>query len=136
MQQLHKEIRTTSYLLHPPLLDERGLASALAWYRQALSDRSGLNIDLKISENFGRVSRDIELVVFRLVQECLTNIHRHSGAKNAVIRVARRDGNLSGEVSDDVAEACQRKSSSKFSWEVPAWALEACASACFSSMAR
>jgi PAS domain S-box-containing protein len=101
VQQLHQEIRTASYLLHPPLLDETGLISALEWYTQGLSTRSGINIDLKIPRDFGRVPRDIELVVFRLVQECLTNIHRHSGAKNAIIRVARVHEAVSVEVSDD-----------------------------------
>ena len=60
-----------------------------------------MNIDLQIPENFGRVSRALELVVFRLVQECLTNIHRHSGATNAVIRIARGETDLVVEVNDD-----------------------------------
>jgi PAS domain S-box-containing protein len=101
VRQLSQEIRTTSYLLHPPLLDEIGLASALAWYTQGLSDRTGIRIDLSIPEDFGRVSLDIELAVFRLVQESLTNIHRHSGAQNAVIRIARGHGGISVEISDD-----------------------------------
>jgi len=101
IQQLHQEIRTTSYLLHPPLLDEVGLASAIEWYTQGLSARTGVNIDLRIPRDFGRIPRDIELVVFRLVQECLTNIHRHSGAKNAVIRISRMNEVVSVEVSDD-----------------------------------
>lgn len=101
VRQLSQEIRTTSYLLHPPLLDEIGLASALSWYTQGLSDRSGVRIDLRIPEDFGRLSRDIELVVFRLVQESLTNIHRHSDAKRAVIRIERVQDGVSIEVSDD-----------------------------------
>jgi PAS domain S-box-containing protein len=101
VQQLIQEIRTTSYLLHPPLLDEIGLASALGWYTQGLSERSGINIDLSIPRDFGRIARDMELVVFRLVQECLTNIHRHSEAKNAIIRIARVKDGVSVEVSDD-----------------------------------
>jgi PAS domain S-box-containing protein len=101
VRQLSQELRTTSYLLHPPLLDEIGLASALAWYVEGLSARSGIHIDLKIPEDFGRIQRDIELVVFRLVQESLTNIHRHSGAKNAVIRIARVRDAVSVEVWDD-----------------------------------
>jgi CheY-like chemotaxis protein len=83
VQQLHRDIRTTSYLLHPPLLDESGLYSALRWYTQGLVERSNLQINLEISQDFGRLPRDMELVVFRLVQECLTNIHRHSGSKTA-----------------------------------------------------
>ncbi len=101
VRQLSQEIRTTSYLLHPPLLDEIGLASALSWYTQGLSDRSGVRIDLRIPEDFGRLSRDVELVVFRLVQESLTNIHRHSDATSAVIRIARVQDGVSIEVSDD-----------------------------------
>jgi PAS domain S-box-containing protein len=101
VQQLQREIRTASYLLHPPLLDEIGLASALEWYTQGLSDRSGVNITLKIPRDFGRIPREIELVIFRLVQECLTNIHRHSGAKNAVIYIWRVHDIVSIEVSDD-----------------------------------
>jgi PAS domain S-box-containing protein len=101
VQQLQQEIRTASYLLHPPLLDEIGLASALEWYTQGLSDRSGVNITLKIPRDFGRIPREIELVIFRLVQECLTNIHRHSGAKNALIYIWRVHDIVSIEVSDD-----------------------------------
>lgn len=101
VQQLTQEIRTTSYLLHPPLLDESGLSSALRWYVQGLSERSGLDIDLRIPEDFGRLHPDVELVVFRLVQECLTNIHRHSGSKTALIRVDRRAENVYVEVEDE-----------------------------------
>jgi PAS domain S-box-containing protein len=100
VQQLTREIRTTSYLLHPPLLDETGLSSAVRWYVEGLSQRSGLEIELKIPEQFGRLPRDIEIVIFRLVQECLTNIHRHSGSKTAIIRIAREDERVSVEVQD------------------------------------
>jgi PAS domain S-box-containing protein len=101
LQQLQKEIRTTSYLLHPPLLDEMGLSSALAWYTDGLKERSGLDIELNISEDFGRVPRDMELVIFRLVQECLTNIHRHSGATGASLCIERSSGFISVEVVDN-----------------------------------
>jgi len=100
VQQLHREIRTASYLLHPPLLDESGLASALSWYVEGLVERSGLNINLCIAEDFGRLPGDMELLVFRLVQEALTNIHRHSGSKNAFIRVAREVETVVVEVQD------------------------------------
>ena len=100
VQQLHRDIRTTSYLLHPPLLDESGLHSALSWYTQGLVERSGLQIDLEISQDFGRLPEDMELVVFRLVQECLTNIHRHSGGKTASIRIAREPNQVTVEVRD------------------------------------
>ncbi len=100
VQQLNQEIRTMSYLLHPPLLDETGLAEAVRWYIQGLSERNGLEIKLNVTENFGRLSREMELVMFRLVQECLTNIHRHSGSKSAVIHMARRADEVSLEVRD------------------------------------
>jgi len=98
--QLSQEIRTTSYLLHPPLLDESGLSSALGWYVQGLSERSGLEINLEIGEDVGRLPREIELVVFRLVQECLTNIHRHSASKIASIRIVRGADVIAVEVQD------------------------------------
>jgi two-component system sensor histidine kinase UhpB len=100
VQHLNREIRTTSYLLHPPLLDESGLSSALDWYVQGLKERSGLDIDLSIPENFERLPADMELVVFRLVQESLTNVHRHSGSKTASIRVAREADRVIVEVQD------------------------------------
>ena len=89
LEELTKEIRTTSYLLHPPLLDETGLPAALSWYISGLRERSGLDIAFSIPEEFGRLPREMELVAFRLVQECLTNIHRHSGSKRAIIQISR-----------------------------------------------
>jgi PAS domain S-box-containing protein len=89
VQMLHQELRTTSYLLHPPLLEEAGLSSAISWYVQGVSERSGIAIEFDISQEFGRLPRELELVVFRVVQESLTNIHRHSGSKQATIRIAR-----------------------------------------------
>lgn len=100
VQQLHREIRTTSYLLHPPLLDENGLSSALSWYIEGLRERSDLAISLSVSEDIGRLPSDMELVIFRVVQECLTNIHRHSGSKTALIRLARDSDGIGVEVKD------------------------------------
>ena len=100
VEQLQKEIRTTSYLLHPPLLDEAGLFSALSWYVEGLNKRSNVQITLEIAPNFGRLPRDIELVVFRLVQESLANIYRHSGSETAMIRIARDEGTITVEVQD------------------------------------
>jgi signal transduction histidine kinase len=100
VQQLHRDIRTTSYLLHPPLLDESGLYSALRWYTQGLVERSNLQINLEISQDFGRLPGDMELVVFRSVQECLTNIHRHSGSKTAWIRITREATQVTVEIRD------------------------------------
>jgi PAS domain S-box-containing protein len=100
VQQLSKEIRTTSYLLHPPLLDETGLPAALSWYVQGLMERSGLDITLNISEKVGRLPREIEMVLFRVVQECLTNVHRHSGSKTAAIDVSRAGNKVLVEICD------------------------------------
>jgi len=100
VQQLHREIRTTSYLLHPPLLDESGLYSAISWYLQGLLERSGLVVQLDISKEFGRLPREVELVIFRLVQECLTNIHRHSESENASIRITREPNQIALDIRD------------------------------------
>jgi PAS domain S-box-containing protein len=101
VHQLTNEIRTNSYLLHPPLLDEEGLQSAISWYVRGLTERSGLDIAFKISEGFGRLRRDMELAVFRLVQESLTNIHRHSGSKRAMIEIFRTPEQVLVEVRDE-----------------------------------
>jgi PAS domain S-box-containing protein len=100
VQQLHREIRTASYLLHPPLLDESGLSSALGWYVQGLVERSELDITLDIAKEFGRLPHDMELAIFRLVQECLTNIHRHSDCKIASIRIVRDPDLLTIDIQD------------------------------------
>jgi PAS domain S-box-containing protein len=100
VQELTKEIRTTSYLLHPPLLDENGLPAALSWYIRGLSERSGLDIAFTISEGFGRLPAELELVIFRLVQECVTNIHRHSGSKTASIEINQDSDRILIEVRD------------------------------------
>ena len=100
VRHLSQEIRTTSYLLHPPMLDECGISSALGWYVQGLAERSNLKIDLQVPDSFGRLPSEMELVIFRLVQECLTNIHRHSGSKTALIRIERKEGYVRVEVED------------------------------------
>ena len=100
VQQLHREIRTTSYLLHPPLLDDSGLSSAIRWYLDGLQERSGLEVRLNITKDFGRLPREMELVIFRLVQECLTNIHRHSESKTASILIARDVDQITLDIRD------------------------------------
>ena len=92
VQQVSSEIRTISHLLHPPLLDLAGLTSALRWYVDGFSERSKIKVDLEIPPDFGRLSSETEIAIFRIVQECLTNIHRHSRSAVAVIRL-RREGN-------------------------------------------
>jgi PAS domain S-box-containing protein len=101
VQDLSKEIRTMSYLLHPPLLDETGLSGALHWYIQGMAERSGLQISLQVSETLGRFRDEIELAMFRIIQECLTNIHRHSGAKTASVELVNEGGDLSLKIQDD-----------------------------------
>jgi PAS domain S-box-containing protein len=91
VQQISSEIRTISHLLHPPLLDELGLGSALRWYIETFSERSEIKIDIKLPDDLGRLSTEIETAIFRIVQECLTNIHRHSGSKTATIGMVKKD---------------------------------------------
>ncbi len=109
VRQLTQEIRTVSYLLHPPLLDETGLPEALRLYVKGLGDRSGLDVSLTIPPDFGRLPDEIELIIFRLVQECLTNIHRHSGSKVAVVRLSREADGVSLEVQDEGAGISAQK---------------------------
>jgi signal transduction histidine kinase len=97
---LSDELRTTSYLLHPPLLEESGLAPALRWYVDGLQKRSHLDVTLDISKTFKRPSQEEELVIFRIVQECLTNILRHSRSKTANIRLADDMNMITLEVRD------------------------------------
>jgi len=101
VRQLGKEIRTVSYLLHPPMLDEGGLPSALKWYTEGLIERSGLKIGLDVSPDLGRLPDAIEMAIFRIVQECLTNIHRHSGAQRVAIRLAHDISTVTLEIRDD-----------------------------------
>ena len=91
VEQISREIRTISHLLHPPLLDAAGLASALRWYVDGFSERSKIKVELDIPKEFGRLSDEMEIAIFRMVQECLTNIHRHSGGAYAAIRVHEKD---------------------------------------------
>jgi PAS domain S-box-containing protein len=97
---LSKEIRTLSYLLHPPLLDETGLASALRWYVEGFSERSKIQVEIDLPANLHRLPRELELVIFRVVQESLTNIHRHSGSSSARIHLSRSESAVEFEVSD------------------------------------
>jgi signal transduction histidine kinase len=94
------DIRTMSYLLHPPLLDEMGLAPAIKWYINGFSERSKIAVDLECGKHFGRLSPDVETAIFRIVQECLINIHRHSGSPTAAIKIDWADGCVQLEVKD------------------------------------
>jgi signal transduction histidine kinase len=88
LQQSIREVRTVSYLLHPPLLDEAGLGLALRNFVEGFMERSGIAVALEVSPDLGRLPADIELVLFRIVQEALTNVARHSGSPTARIHLA------------------------------------------------
>lgn len=101
VEQVSSEIRTLSHLLHPPLLEIAGLPAALRWYVDGFSERSKLKVDLEIPSDLGRLPEDTELAIFRIVQECLTNIHRHSGSTTAAISIRRRDDSLIIQARDN-----------------------------------
>lgn len=98
-ERCSQEIRTLSYLLHPPLLDELGLMSALRSYTAGFTQRTGIQIELKMDE-IGRLPRDVEITLFRIVQEALTNVHRHSGSPRAEIRVFRDPREVQLQIAD------------------------------------
>jgi PAS domain S-box-containing protein len=100
VRELSQEVRTMSHLLHPPLLDEAGLESALRWFVEGFAQRSGVNVDLDLSPELGRLSKEMEIAIFRIVQESLANVHRHSGSKTAQVHVARDAQKVTLEVRD------------------------------------
>ena len=99
-EQSITQIRTLSYLLHPPFLDETGLLSALRWYANGFADRSGITVNLELPESLERLPLDTETALFRIVQESLINIHRHAGSETASIRLAQDAGSLVLEIGD------------------------------------
>ncbi len=101
IQQLSSEIRTVSHLLHPPLLDEVGLSSALRWYVEGFAQRSKIATTLDMPETLERYSTEMEIAIFRVVQECLTNVHRHSGCRSCIVNVFQNERHLNVEVRDD-----------------------------------
>ncbi len=98
--QCIREDRTLSYLLHPPMLEEAGLEDAICLYAEGFTKRSGIHVQLEISPQLGRLERDTELTLFRVVQESLTNVQRHSGGLRAKIRIVRDAGKVTLEISD------------------------------------
>jgi signal transduction histidine kinase len=100
VNEMSTEVRTISHLLHPPLLDEAGLCSALRWYADGFALRSKIKVDLDLPEDFDRLPRESETAIFRVVQECLTNIHRHSGSTLARIRLRQPDRQVLVEIED------------------------------------
>jgi signal transduction histidine kinase len=101
VNQVSEELRTISYLLHPPLLDEMGLLCALRWFAEGFQQRSGIKVNLELDNNFGRVSRDLETAIFRVVQESLTNIHRHADSATTTIRLAQSSDTVSLQIEDE-----------------------------------
>jgi signal transduction histidine kinase len=100
VRDMSTEVRTISHLLHPPLLDEAGLASALRWYLDGFAQRSKITVDLDLPDDFGRLPRELETAIFRIVQESLTNIHRHSESPVARIRLRQRKNEVLVQVED------------------------------------
>jgi signal transduction histidine kinase len=101
IEQLSVEVRTISHLLHPPLLDEAGLEAALRMYVEGFSQRSGIAADVLVPQNLPRLSQELEISVFRIVQESLTNVHKHANAKRVKIHVEHSLAGLTVSVADD-----------------------------------
>jgi signal transduction histidine kinase len=100
IDELSRDLRTMSHLLHPPLLDEAGLHSAVRWYVEGFAERSKIEVNLHLDPKVGRLPGELETAIFRIVQECLTNIHRHSGSNWASITITRDSGNVTIEILD------------------------------------
>jgi len=100
VDELLRELRTMSHLLHPPLLDEVGLSSAIRQYLDGFAERSKITVHFNCPDDFGRLSQDLETAIFRVVQESLTNIHRHSGSPEASVRLSRDGHEVHLEVED------------------------------------
>jgi len=100
VRMIGEEIRTLSYLLHPPLLDESGLGSALRWYAEGFQKRSGIQLTVNIAPDLGRLSTEVEMALFRVVQESLTNVHRYSGSPDAEITIRGLSDSVQLEIVD------------------------------------
>jgi signal transduction histidine kinase len=100
VEQITREVRTVSYLLHPPLLELAGLSSAIRWYADGFAERSRIGVEIEIPPDFPRLNDEVELAIFRVVQECLTNILRHSGSPTALIKAEVEGPNVMVRVQD------------------------------------
>lgn len=116
LDQAMTETRTISHLLHPPLLDEAGFASAAKWYVEGFSKRSGIQTSLEMADNLGRMSSSLELALFRVLQESLTNVHRHSKSRKAEVSLIASNRHVVLQVRDygkgvppDVLDRFRRK---------------------------
>lgn len=101
VQEIIREVRTISHLLHPPLLDEAGLVSALQWYVEGFASRSKIEVKLDCSSPLKRLPPDLETAIFRIVQECLTNVHRHSNSSRAEVAVLENGNEVSVQIRDE-----------------------------------
>ena len=101
MEEAIKEVRTISYLLYPPMLEELGLKSAIPWYLEGFTKRSGIKTTFDVSPGFDRIPGDMELALFRVLQESLTNVHRHSGSPTATVRLLARNQTVVLQIIDE-----------------------------------
>src|SRR6478752_3679813 len=97
VEQSLQEIRTLSYLLHPPLLDQAGLVSALQWYDEGFTKRCGIFVEFH-AQPIGRLASEVEMALFRVVQEALSNVRRHADSENASIRLEHRQSHIVLEI--------------------------------------
>jgi signal transduction histidine kinase len=101
VKELSAELRNISHLLHPPLLDEAGLPAAIRWYVERFSQRSKISVGIHLASNLGRLPREIETTIFRIIQESLTNVHRHSGSTTAEVHLTRERGRITVKICDN-----------------------------------
>ncbi|MGH9328183.1 MAG: chemotaxis protein CheB [Terriglobia bacterium] len=99
-RQCSSEVRTLAYLLHPPVTRDLSLRSALRWYVEGFSERSGVQVQLDLPEDLKQLPEPVELVILGVVQEALSNVHRHSGSSTASLRITHANGEIAVEVSD------------------------------------
>jgi|ERR1700733_1226951 signal transduction histidine kinase len=100
-KDISDELRTLSYLLHPPMLDECGLNTAILWYASGINQREGLHVEVEIAKELCRLSEDAELAIFRIIQASLTNVHLHSGASQAKVKIDQNADGVVVAVTDD-----------------------------------
>src|SRR5439155_6387193 len=101
MDHAIKQVRTISHLLHPPLLDEMGLLSALRWYIEGFAKRSGIETTLEVPREFPRLGVEVETAIFKIAQESLTNVFRHSGAQRATVKLEEQNSRVFVSITDD-----------------------------------
>ena len=130
------EIRTMSYLLHPPLLDEVGFACAAEWYVDGFAKRSGIRVHLNLATGCERLPTGIEMALFRVLQESLTNVHRHSGASQVSVRFQNQTGTCNpGNTGFRARHTNWPVGATSREARKPASVLPECASACMNSTA-